>query len=76
MVAKNVFMQNRIIPRGEIPNTGKSPEPVFLNVNGAPELIPRNKFSQPMKPGGPVQKPYSSSMPSPHRLFKNSSSDL
>ncbi len=26
-------------------------------------------------PGGPVRKPYSSSVPSPHRLFKNSSSD-
>ncbi len=27
-------------------------------------------------PGGTVQKPYSSSVPSPHRLFKNSSSEL
>jgi hypothetical protein len=24
------------------------PEPVFLNVYGAPELIPRNEFRQPM----------------------------
>jgi hypothetical protein len=24
------------------------PEPVFLNVYGAPELIPRNEFHQPM----------------------------
>jgi hypothetical protein len=24
------------------------PEPVFLNVNGAQELIPRNEFLQPM----------------------------
>jgi hypothetical protein len=29
--------------------------PVFLNVYGAPELIPRNEFRQPMKPGGPVR---------------------
>ncbi len=29
-----------------------SPEPVFLNVYGAPELIPRNEFRQ---PGGPVR---------------------
>jgi hypothetical protein len=26
----------------------KSPEPVFLNVYGAPELIPRNEFRQAM----------------------------
>ncbi len=39
-----------------------------------PALIPRNEFRQPMWPGGPVRKPYSSSVPSPHRLFKNSSS--
>ena len=52
----------------------KSPEPVLLNVYGAPELIPRNEFRQPMQPGGPVRKPYSSSVPSPHSLFKNSSS--
>jgi hypothetical protein len=49
-------------------------EPVLLNVYGVPELIPRNEFRQPMWPGGPVRKPYSSSVPSPHRLFKNSSS--
>ncbi len=28
----------------------------------------------PMQPGGPVRQPYSYSVPSPHRLFKNSSS--
>ncbi len=50
-------------------------EPVLLNVYGASELMPRNEFRQPMQSGGPVRKPYSSSMPSPHRLFKNSSSD-
>ncbi len=27
---------------------GQSPEPVFLNVYGAPELIPRNEFRQRM----------------------------
>ncbi len=30
-------------------------EPVFLNVYGAQELIPRNEFRQPMWPGGPVR---------------------
>ncbi len=44
-------------------------EPAILNVYGAPELIPRNEFRQPMWPGGPVRLPYSSSVPSPHRLF-------
>jgi hypothetical protein len=29
-------------------------EPVFLNVYGAKESIPRNEFRQPMYPGGPV----------------------
>jgi hypothetical protein len=52
------------------------PEPILLNVYGALELIPSNEFRQPMSPGGPVRKPYSSSVPSPHRLFKNSSSDI
>jgi hypothetical protein len=32
-----------------------SAEPVFLNVYGAQESIPRNEFRQPMYPGGPVQ---------------------
>jgi hypothetical protein len=52
-----------------------SPEPVLFNVYGALELNPRNEFRQPVLPGGTVRKPYSSSVPSPHRLFKNSSSD-
>jgi hypothetical protein len=30
-------------------------EPVLLNVYGAPELMPRNEFRQPMEPGGPVR---------------------
>jgi hypothetical protein len=30
-------------------------EPVFLNVYGAQESIPRNEFRQPMEPGGPVR---------------------
>ena len=49
-------------------------KPIFLNVYGTQESIPRNEFRQPKQPGGPVRKPYSSSVPSPHRLFKNSSS--
>ncbi len=30
-------------------------EPVFLNVYGAQDSIPRNEFRQPMQPGGPVR---------------------
>jgi hypothetical protein len=29
--------------------------PVFLNIYGAQESIPRNEFHQPMKHGGPVR---------------------
>ncbi len=58
-----------------IPRVALRPEPVLLNVYGAPALIPRNEFRQPMQPGGTVRKPYSSSVPCPHGLFKNSSSD-
>ncbi len=32
-----------------------SSEPVFLNVYGAQEQIPRNEFRQPMQPGEPVR---------------------
>jgi hypothetical protein len=32
-----------------------SPEPVFLNVHGAKESIPRNELRQPIWPGGPVR---------------------
>jgi hypothetical protein len=46
----------------------KNPEPVFLNFNGAQEPIPRNRFRQPMKPGGPVRQPYPYSVPRPHRI--------
>ncbi len=42
----------------------RRPEPVLLNVYGAPELMPRNKFRK------PVRKPYSSSVTSPHRFLK------
>jgi hypothetical protein len=52
------------------------PKHVFLNVYGAQESIPRNEFRQPMYPGRPVRYPYSYSVPSPRRLFKNSSSAL
>ncbi len=48
-------------------------EPEFLNFYGAQESIPRNQFRQPMYPGGPVRQPYSYSVPSPYRLFKNTS---
>ncbi len=51
-------------------------EPVFLNVYGARESIPRNEFRRPMQPGGPIRKPYSYSVHSPHRLFKNSGSGM
>ncbi len=43
-----------------------SPEPVFLNFYGAQESILRNRFRQPMNPGGPVRQTYSYSVPSPH----------
>ncbi len=39
----------------------------------AQESIPRNQFRQAVKPGVPVRQAYSNSVPSPHRLFKNSS---
>jgi hypothetical protein len=48
-------------------------EPEFLNFYGAQESIPRNQFRQPMQPGGPVRQSYSYSVPSPHMLFKYSS---
>ncbi len=32
-------------------------EPVFLNVYGAPELIPRNEFRQPMSLAGRYDNP-------------------
>jgi hypothetical protein len=51
-------------------------EPVFLNVYRGQESIIRNRFRQPMQPGGPIRKPYSYSVPSPHRLFRNTSSVL
>ncbi len=33
---------------GPITKEKRNTEPVFLNVYGAPELIPRNEFRQPM----------------------------
>jgi hypothetical protein len=33
-----------------------SAEPVFVNVYGAQELIPMDRFRQPMEPGGPVRQ--------------------
>jgi hypothetical protein len=34
----------------------ESPEPVFVNVEEAQESIPRNRFRQPVEPGGPVRQ--------------------
>ena len=39
-------------------------------------MIPRNQFRQAVYPGGPVRQPYSYSVPSPYRLFKNSSTGM
>jgi hypothetical protein len=36
--------------------TAFQPEPVFVNNYGAQESIPRNRFRQPMSPGGPVRQ--------------------
>ncbi len=63
------------IGRGELAIQYRS-EPEFLNIFRAQESIPRNHFRQPMQPGGPIRQPYSYSVPSPHRLFKNSSTRL
>jgi hypothetical protein len=35
---------------------GRRSEPVFVNVYGAQESIPRNRFRPPMQPFWPVQK--------------------
>jgi hypothetical protein len=59
-----------------LPLRNEKTEPVFLNFYGAQESIPGNRFRQSMKPGGPAGQTYSYSVPSPHRLFKNSSTDL
>jgi hypothetical protein len=42
------------VPRS-IRENEPDPDPVFLNVYGAQESIPRNEFRQSMKPGGPVR---------------------
>jgi hypothetical protein len=36
-------------------NLDAYPEPVFVNVFGGQDPIPRNRFHQLMKPGGPVR---------------------
>ncbi len=52
-------------------------EPEFLNFQGAQESIPKKPIpSGCVLPGGPVRQSYSYSVPIPHRLFKNSSTDL
>jgi hypothetical protein len=48
-------------------------EPEFLYFYGAQESIPRNQFRQTVNSGGPVRQPCSYPVPSPHRLFKNTS---
>ncbi len=54
----------------------KWPEPVFLNVYGAQESIPRNEFRQPIWPGGPrYDNPISTSILAPIDFLKNSSSE-
>ncbi len=45
----------------------------FLKLQGAQESISSKQFRQAVQPGGPVQQPYSYSVPSPHRLFQISS---
>jgi hypothetical protein len=55
-------------------NVQQQTEPEFLNFEGTQESIPRNQFRLAVSGGGgPVRQPYSYSVPSPHRLFKNSS---
>ena len=48
-------------------------ETVFLNFQEAQESMPRNRFRQATQAGGPVRQLGSYSVPSPHRLLKNSS---
>ncbi len=69
----NAFLSPKVKPD----SGGRTPkaETVFLNLKGAQESIPRNRFRLPMQPGGPVRQPYSYSVASPHRLFKNSSTE-
>jgi hypothetical protein len=43
---KNIGERNRRRKNGREENKGKEPEPVFLNVYGAQESVPRNKFRQ------------------------------
>ncbi len=47
-----------ISQRGEqsIVGVRQFPEPVFVNVYGAQELIPMDRFRQPMYTGGPVRQ--------------------
>ncbi len=48
-----------------------APEPEFVNFKE-----PKNQFRQPIYPGGPARQPYSYlGSYSPHRLFKNSSTE-
>ncbi len=80
---KTVTSSLNIISTDQLGNTSSvptpsTPESECLNIEGAQESIPRNQFRQPlwMWPGGPVRQPYSYLVPSPHRLFKYSSTAL
>ncbi len=41
----------------------EAPEPEYVNVKGAEESILRNRFRQPIEPGGPVRQPYLTNRP-------------
>jgi hypothetical protein len=44
-------MRSEILPSFPITIYRYSPEPEFVNVYGAQEWIPKNRFRQPMQPG-------------------------
>ncbi len=54
-------------------NSGLDRRANFKTLKEPKNRITRNQYRQAMQPGGPVRQPYSYSVPSPHRLFKNSS---
>ncbi len=47
----------------------------ILKLLESPRIDSNFQFRQAMNPGGPVRQPYSYSIPSPHKLFKNSSTE-
>ncbi len=44
------------VPRPTLLFFKSSSAPVFVNVCGVQESIPRNRFRQPMQPGGPIRQ--------------------